>query len=171
MIEKEYAKALWDLALEENKCELFRDYFAICREVLKNDEYMQIMSSPVIDKKNKKDIIKNVYKKFDETFMNFLYVLVDYNRFNLIDDIGHQYRKFYRAYKNIIVVDVFTSKELTKTQVNELNDVLSKRYMDKTIEMKITLSPDLIGGIRIITNGESIDINLKSSLERLKEVM
>ena len=43
MIEKEYAKALWDLALEENKCELFRDYFATCNCAL---SILQSLSKP-----------------------------------------------------------------------------------------------------------------------------
>lgn len=170
MLEKEYAKALWELAIEENKSELFRDYFEIIREI-KNDDFYAILSSPVINKSNKKDVIKKVFNKFDETFINFLYVLIDYNRFELVDAIGHQYRKHYRAFKNIVVVDIYSSKELNKKQLEELRETLEYKYEGKTIEMKITVDPELIGGVRIIQNGESIDLNLKNSLDKLKESM
>lgn len=170
MLEKEYAKALWELAIEENKSELFRDYFEIIREI-KNEDFYAILSSPVINKSDKKDIIKNVFKKFDETFVNFLYVLIDYNRFELVDSIGHQYRKHYREFKNIVIVDIYSSKDLNKRQLSELKETLEKKYDGKTIEMKITIDPELIGGLRIIQNGESIDLNLKNSLDKLRETM
>ena len=170
MLEKEYAKALWELAVEENKCELFRDYFEIIREI-KNDDFYAILSSPVINKSKKKDIIKKVFKKFDETFINFLYVLIDYNRFELVDSIGHQYRKHYRELNNIVIVDIYSSKELSKRQLDDLRKSLETKYEGKSIEMKITVDPELIGGVRIIKNGESIDLNLKNSLDKLKEIL
>ncbi len=171
MIEREYAKALWELATEENKGELFRDYFAATKAALKNNDFLAIMTSPVIDKSNKKQVVKDVFKKFDETFINFLYVLIDHNRFAMLDDIGHQYRKYYRASKNIIVVDVYSSKELKDKQMKDLKNALEQKYVGKTIEMKFTVVPELIGGVRLVTNGESIDLNIKNSLDRLKEVM
>ena len=171
MIEREYAKALWELALEENKSKLFRDYFAATKACLKNNDFISIMTSPIIDKAEKKKIIKKVLNKFDETFINFLYVLIDHNRFLMLDDIGHQYRKYYRVSKNIIVVDVYSSKELKEKQLKDLKDALEQKYEGKTIEMKFTIVPELIGGVRLVTNGESIDLNVKNSLDRLKEAM
>ena len=46
---------------------------------------------------------------------------------------------------------------------------LKAKYVGKELEIKNFVNPALIGGIQVIANGESIDISLKSTLERLKE--
>ena len=46
---------------------------------------------------------------------------------------------------------------------------LKLKFIDKELEVKNMVNPDLIGGIQIVYNGESIDMSLKSTLERLKE--
>ncbi|MCR5647031.1 MAG: F0F1 ATP synthase subunit delta, partial [Acholeplasmatales bacterium] len=90
MIDSEYAKAIYELALEEKKVDLFWDYFIVVDKTNDNPDFRKIMASPTIDNKEKKEIVKKVYHALDDTFLNFLYVLIDHNRFNLCDEIGHE---------------------------------------------------------------------------------
>ena len=59
MVEAEYARAIYDLAQEENKVNLILDCFHAVNETL-NKEFMDIMASPYIDKVEKKSIISRV---------------------------------------------------------------------------------------------------------------
>ncbi len=169
MVEAEYAKAIYELALEEKKVELFWDYFIAIDKTDDDPEFRKIMSSPIIDAKEKKEIIKKVYYKLDETFLNFLYVLTDHNHFNLCDKIGHEYRKLVRLDKNIMFIDVISANDLTKAQEDKIVKVLKTKYSDKTLQFKYIVKPGLLGGIQIISNGVSIDMSLKSALDRIKE--
>ncbi|MBQ6783530.1 MAG: ATP synthase F1 subunit delta [Acholeplasmatales bacterium] len=169
MVEAEYAKALYELAIEEKKVDLFWDYFIAIDKTNDDPDFKKIMSSPIIDNKEKKEIIKKVYYKLDETFLNFLYVLTDHNHFNLCDKIGHEYRKLVRLDKNIMFIDVISANDLTKAQEDKIVKVLKTKYSDKTLQFKYIVKPDLLGGIQIISNGVSIDMSLKSALDRIKE--
>ena len=169
MVEAEYAKALYELALEEKKVDLFWDYFIAIGKTNDDPDFKKIMSSPIIDNKEKKEIIKKVYYKLDETFINFLYVLIDHNHFSICGMIGHEYRKLVRNEKNIMFIDVISAKELTKNQENKIVSALKSKYNDKTLQFKYIVKHDLIGGIQIISNGVSIDMSLKASLDRIKE--
>ena len=169
MVEAEYAKALYELALEEKKVDLFWDYFIAVDKTDDDPDFQKLMSSPIIDNKEKKEIIKKIYYKLDNTFLNFLYVLIDHNHFSICDKIGHEYRKLVRNEKNIMFIDVISAKELTKNQENKIVTSLKTKYSDKTLQFKYIVKPDLIGGIQIISNGVSIDMSLKASLDRIKE--
>ena len=169
MVEAEYAKAIYELALEEKKVDLFWDYFIAIDKTDDDPEFRKIMSSPIIDTKEKKEIIKKVYYKLDETFLNFLYVLTDHNHFNLCDKIGHEYRKLVRLDKNIMFIDVISANDLTKAQEDKIVKLLKAKYSDKTLQFKYIVKPDLLGGIQIISNGVSIDMTLKAALDRIKE--
>ena len=53
--------------------------------------------------------------------------------------------------------------------MNNLVPALKAKYVGMELEIKNFVNPSLIGGIQIVANGESIDMSLKTSLERLKE--
>ena len=71
--------------------------------------------------------------------------------------------------KNIVRIDIFSAEELSKKQMDNIVPALEAKYKGKELEIKNFVNPSLIGGIQVIANGESIDISLKSTLERLKE--
>ncbi len=168
MIPLEYAKAIYEIAEEEHKVDLFNEYFVSINSTL-NTEFVDLLKAPTIEKSKKKDIIKKVYKSIDKTFVDFLVVLVDNDRIEYFNDIGHQYRKLVRLNKNIVRIDIFSAKELTSKQMKNIVPALKAKYVGKELEIKNFVNPALIGGIQVIANGESIDISLKSTLERLKE--
>ena len=169
MVEIEYAKAIYDLAIEENKIDKFWDAFLIVSEATKENDFIELMTSPMIENDKKKKIISDVYKKLDKTFINFLYVLIDHNRFNKINNIGHEYRKLVRTKKNIMFIDIISAFELSDKQVAKIKKTLENKYNDKELDYKFIIKPDLIGGIQIISNGVSIDLSLKNSLKKIRE--
>lgn len=169
MVEAEYAKAIYELAKEEDKVDLFWDLFIALDKTNDDPKFRQIMDSPTIDVEEKKQIISKIYHSFDKSFLNFLYVTIDHNRFNLCDEIGHEYRKLVRSEKNIMFIDVLSAKELTKLQHEKIISSLHRKYEGRELQFKFIVKPDLLGGIQIISNGVSIDLSLKSSLDRIKE--
>lgn len=168
MIPLEYAKAIYEIAEEEHKVDLYNEYFVSINSTLTN-EFIDLLKTPTIDKKEKINIINKVYKSIDNTFRDFLVILVKNDRIEYFSQIGHQYRKLVRLNKNIVRIDIFSAKELTKSQMDGVVKTLEMKYRGKELEIKNFVNPSLIGGIQIIANGESIDISLKSTLERLKE--
>lgn len=168
MVEQEYAKALFELAQEAGKLELFVDYFTAVVETVKNDFY-KVLTSPVIENKEKKEIIKNVYHSFDKEFLNFLYVLIDHNRISRINTIFDEFMNFILVDKNIVQVEIHSAVELTDLQIEHYEKRLKEKYGSKKLEIKNIVNPDLLGGIRIITNNEELDMSVKKQLNKLKE--
>ena len=168
MIPIEYAKAIYEIAEDEHKVDLFNEYFVSINSTL-TDEFINLLKAPTIDKKEKIEMIKKVYNSIDSTFRDFLVILVKNDRIEYFSQIGHQYRKLVRLNKNIVRIDIFSAKELTKSQMDGVVKTLEMKYRGKELEIKNFVNPSLIGGIQVIANGESIDISLKSTLERLKE--
>lgn len=168
MVEAEYARAIYDLAQEENKVNLILDCFHAVNETL-NKEFMDIMASPYIDKVEKKSIISRVYKSLDTTFINFLYVLIDHNRFIKFKEIYNNYNMIFLENKNIVRIQIISVKELSKTQIKSLEESLKLKYANKKLEIENIVDSNIIGGIQILSNGESVDLSLKTALKRIKE--
>ena len=122
-----------------------------------------------INKNEKKEIIKNVYKSLDSDFISFLFVIIDHNRFNIFKNIYDEYENLILTDKNIVRAQIFSAVELTNAQMKEVIKALESRYNDKKIEAENIINPELIGGIRVLVNNESVDLSLKTSLNKLKE--
>ena len=105
MVGNEYAKAIYELAHENNKIKIFSDCFmAVSQTAINNKDFMEIMLSPVINKKEKKEVIKKVYSSLDADFINFLYVIIDHNRFSIFEEIYDAYESLILTDKNIVAI-------------------------------------------------------------------
>lgn len=169
MVANEYAKALYELAQENKKEVEFKKYFPYVLEILKDEDVYKVLTSPFIETNKKKDLIKNAFNVLDEIFLNFLYVLIDNNRFSIIDEIEECYNKHLLDENDIVQVNIVSAQKLNKSQLEHFTKSLEKKYEGKKLEIENIINPDLIGGIQIEANGESIDLSLRNSLIKLKE--
>lgn len=170
MVEFEYAKALFDLAIEERKMELFHDTFNTLLDVTETEqEFFKLMSSPVISKKEKISLVEECFYKFDKTFLNFLKVLVEHQRFACIKSIFNEYLKLERDYNHILKVEVISSTELTASRMSIVKKGLKKRFPGQVLHIENTVNPRILGGMQIICNGESLDMSLKYMLTKMKD--
>lgn len=169
MVESEYAKAVYELALDENKEEVFKDCFNIVLEGLKDKDFDAVLSSPFIDKEEKKKLVKNIYKALDETFLYFLYVLIDNHRISLIRNISDAYNQLLLEKRDILKIQIYSAVKLSSMQMIHLTESLQQKYKDKKIELENIVNDKLIGGIQIVSGGESMDMSLKNSLAKLRD--
>ncbi|MDE7106050.1 MAG: ATP synthase F1 subunit delta [Anaeroplasmataceae bacterium] len=169
MVEYEYAKALFDLAIEEKKTELFLDSLNGILDVMStNQDFYKIIASPLVDMDEKQKVIRKVFESMDNTFKEFLCVLVTNDRFALIEQITEEYSQLLNDYNSILKIEVISSEKLSKERLTEVTKSLEQRYPDKKLRIKNTVNEKILSGLQIICNGESLDMSLKNRLSKLK---
>lgn len=170
MVETEYAKALFELATEENKKEAYMDYLNVVFESAQNEPtFMKMMTSPIIELEEKNKIINKVYSTMSKSMIRFLEVLVEHQRFNLIENIKLEYQKLLSNYNNVLNVEIISFEKLTKKELSNIISNLEKKYPSKKLVVENKVNPDILYGIQIYCNGESIDMSVKNMLNRLKD--
>jgi len=171
VVSQEYAKALYELSVEEKCLEDTREQLrAVYKTAYKDSDCYEVMTSLFISKDEKKKIITNVFKNIiSETLLDFLYVLIDHNRFNLLRDIRKEFDKFIREENKILMVQVKSVKPLSEEEIDNVRKALKHKYTKQTLEIENVIDEDILGGFQIIVEDEVIDYTLKSGLLRLKE--
>lgn len=170
MVEKEYAKALFDLAIEEKKeVEFSENMEALLKVVEKEEEFMKLMASPFLDELEKKKILDKVFNGLHPDILIFLQVLIDNHRFQCLEKIIKEFQQLLEEYKNILRVEVVSSEELESSRFKEVTKLLKKRYPDKKLIIENRVNPDILYGMQIICNGQSIDMSLKNMLNKMKD--
>lgn len=166
-VERQYARAVFSLALE-------RDEIDEVYQELKNfsdslsGETRQFFLHPRIDDQDKRVVVENVCK--NQLLINFLKVIIDNDRMELIDTIVYAYLDLVHEMNQIVEVNVSSKIELTESNIKKIKKSLELRLLKK-VKITQTIDPTIIGGIKLEYQGNVIDQTINSSLEAMKQTL
>lgn len=168
---REYASALFELALEEKHIDkVFENFTVIVEAYKENPELGKLFSHPKISLQEKKRVIDEVFIGINTTFKHFLYVLVERGRITDIDKIYAVFREQYNDYNELLPVLAITSMKLSESQLDELKNQLKIKYRRK-IELENHIDPTILGGVRLIVKDQVIDYTVQSQLSELRSIL
>ena len=164
-----YARALLDTASEKGlAAEVFKDIQKVRATLEISKELRSLTESPVFQLWKKKQIYKAIFteEKISDLTMNFLILLIDKRRGELIISIIRQYEMQYNLLNNRLEADIISALEL--------NDELKKQVIDKLHNWtKKTILPTFIvdekikGGLLVRIDDWVFDASVKQQLDTL----
>jgi len=104
----------------------------------------------------------------DAVTRNFLNVVIDHDRMELLDEIVEAYESLVNERLGITTADVITARPLGEAEKQDLAGALSAKT-GKTVRMNFSLDPNLIGGVVARVGSTIYDGSVRGSLERLRE--
>lgn len=163
----QYARALFELANNDEKKEFYETLLVLEKVIIQDKEVIKVFEHPLLTPDQKKEIIKNTLgNKVSDTFLNFMYVVIDHGRINELTDITSSYKMILDDYLKQKEVLVYSSYPLTKPQILNLTNSLSKHY-NKQIKIIEKVEATLVGGIKIVVDNEIIDATILNKLEKV----
>ena len=163
----EYGKALFLLALEENKDEVIFNEVKSLSEVLSNNsEYITILDSPAIMLDEKLSLIDNSMSSCEEYVKNFVKILCEKHSVFQFEDCVKAYSKEYDKHHNIIRSVVISAVKLSDSQLEKMKIALEKKS-GKTVFLENEIDPSLIGGVVLRTEGKQFDGSIKGRLDSM----
>lgn len=170
-ISSTYAKAWYDGAVQEKELE---KAFAESKMLEKafSAEDIKNLSSPIIPQNIKTQIINEISKKLKLSSItsSFLNVLNDNKRISHLSYILKDFNSLYFKGKDIVEVFVQTVKPLTSSQNEKLEKSLEK-FLSKKVAINYEISPDIIGGLKIMYDTYQIDDSIKGKLTQVERIM
>ena len=169
MVEKESAKALYELA-EEQKCvSVIEEELKAISNICSDEDTMKFFLAPSIQLEDKKKVVLKSFKGFNETLINFLFVLLDNRRFDLIHNINNEFTQIILNKNEILPIKLISAKKLDKNQIDKITLSIRLRFNNKKLKIENIVDETLIGGIKILANDTEIDLSTKNSILELKE--
>ena len=99
--------------------------------------------------------------KVSKQTLQFIRLVTQKGRINLIRMICDAIELIHKSRQNIMDAEIVSAAELKKSQLKNIRTYLERTY-DKTIELTVTINPDLIGGFQIRVNHQLIDMSVKN---------
>lgn len=174
LISKTYGEALFELAVEENKTDVFvEEIQGILKVFHDNPEFDTLMNHPKILKEEKVKVMENVFKgRIDDELVGFLALIITKDRYKEAKAILSYFLDEVKAYKGIGTAYVSTAKPLDEIQKSQVQDRLLETTEFKEMEMHYSVDESLIGGMVIRIGDRVVDSSIKNKIDDLtKQLM
>lgn len=166
---KRYAKALFELAVEEGKMdEIYQDLLSLRTIYQEIPTLGELLSDVRLDKNEKRQLMDTLIKPFSGLMERFLEIVFEYNRMDDFLLIAAEYERRYDDKKGLVIGTVTTAVALNNQQKEALENKTASllNYQDAKLEEKI--DPTIIGGVIVEANHQVIDGSVKSRLDYLR---
>ena len=168
LVSERYAQALLELVSDNlSKEDILKELLDITESVKGSGDLNKVMTSPVISNDEKKNVISQLFENTtNKVILNFLKLLVDKNRFSMLESITKEYKNEINRLNNLLSINVTSAIDLTEDEKSAIKDKLSN-ILNKNIELEWATNPDIIAGLVFEVGDNIIDNSLRHKLQDL----
>lgn len=169
-INNRYAKALFDLAVEQQFLEkAYHDMLLVKSVCLSNKDFENLLNSPVIKIDKKQAIMKEVFgNQIHQVSLSFLLLIMKKRREANLKSIAISFIGDYKEFMGIKVAHLKTASEIDLQTREQFKNILTKQT-NKKIELIEDINPDLLGGYVITIDDKQSDSSVYTKIQRLRK--
>lgn len=166
---RRYAEAFMSYAADTIGIKQATDEFRVLKWiVVENPQFIEILSNPAAVYGEKKNLVEKVLgKHFSRELCNFLDLLVDKRRIDLLVGIADYIRINY-ALDGAVETVLRMAYPLELDLIAAIKTKLEKKF-DRPVKLYLALDPTLLGGVQIVMGNTIIDGSVKKRLTELKD--
>lgn len=166
-----YAKALLDLALEEDVVdEAAADLRAMAGLLEEHGELEKLFASPLIDCEAKLKPLERVLAGASDLAKRFMRLLVRNGRISILAEIAADYERMADEELGRATAHVETAGPLADAQVEAIRRQL-ERLTKKKIAADVSVNESILAGIRARVGDRIYDGSLLGKLEEMRQVL
>jgi F-type H+-transporting ATPase subunit delta len=164
-----YAKAAFEYAAQAGELQSWSDSLSTAGSVAQQSNVVKLLSSPsVTGQQQATALIEICGDALDESGQNFLTVLSENHRLQLLPEISLQFDILKANREKAVEVELVAAHELDAEQQQKLSEALSAK-LERKVNMQVSLDKSLLGGAVIRAGDLVIDGSIRGRLAKLAE--
>jgi ATP synthase F1 delta subunit len=124
--------------------------------------------SPYFSTGEKQDGLGRTVTDADETFLNFLSLLLENHRMPVIFRVRREYDRLWREANHLLAVQITSAVELDPSVAERVGDEIG-RQTGRTVELTSAVDPEILGGIVVRVGNSIIDASIRTRLDNLRK--
>ncbi|GAA0171151.1 ATP synthase [Lithospermum erythrorhizon] len=167
-----YASALADVAKSNNTLEETQSDIEKIEQLFSNSDVYNFFNNPTVPIETKRSFVDDIAKSSElkPHVANFLNILIDMKRVELIKEIVKEFEVVYNKLTNTEVAVVSSVVKLESDHLAQIAKGVQKLTGAKNVRIKTLIDPSLVAGftIRYGNSGSKlIDMSVKKQLEEI----
>lgn len=164
---KRYAQAVIDLAKEQGTLDAWHDDLARLDDVMRDPAAASYFANPGVATAEKRAGLDQIMAQARPETGNLIRLLLERGRLEIVPDLVRLFEEGMRAERGIAVAEVTTAEPLAEDEQAMVRERLG-RMLDKQIELRLTVDPEIIGGLVARVGDMLIDGSVISRLRQLR---
>ncbi len=165
-----YAKALIDLAQEQNAVEEMKNDMGLFHHTLRaNPELKAVLANPIVSHSKKIKILDEVFSgKVNKASITFFKLMVNKSRGEVLYGTSQEYINMYDVKNHIIHANVVSATALSAENKKKMVADI-QAATGGTIKLNTKTDASLIGGFVLTVGDREVDTSIASDLKKLKK--
>jgi len=164
-----YAKALFNLSVEQNQLEQIKSDIALLLESCSIPEFNEFLNSPIIPVSKKQEIFKKIFNNnINKYVIDFLLLVAKNRRESYLKLMSLNFLKFYRNLLGIKEAELTTATTIDENTKSQIVLMLSQ-ILNSKIDIKHKIKDNIIGGFILRIEDKQIDASIKTQLNNFKK--
>lgn len=166
-IARPYAHAVFDIAHGKGELKAWSDLLAVLAQCVSIPDMQSIITSPAVSDEQVVTLLADISGELmSDEARNFLVLLSENNRLQLLDDIAVLYEELRAEAEQTMTADITSAKKLTAKQTKDISAALKKR-LGRDVTLNAKVDKKLLGGAIIRAGDLIIDGSALGKLNRL----
>jgi F-type H+-transporting ATPase subunit delta len=167
-----YAQALFEAAREreeiEESLENLKEFLDVLHE---SDELGEFFYGTHIPESQKRQAIDALTEEMTTSTSNFLKILIDNGRTEILDDVVPRYEDLVEEYQGKVEVELTTAVELSDEMLDRFKSRLGEILDGQEVMLETYVDQNLVGGAIVRVGEKQIDGSVRGQLQGLREKM
>ena len=166
-IARPYAEAAFKAAVAKNTLPAWSEMLKVAAKISENERVKLLVNDPVLATKKLGEMLLSV---FDDTIndegRNLILLLVENNRIEILPQISILFEQLKANHEGVLEARITSAFSMDDLQKNNLVANLEQKFKRK-IEAKVSVDPELIGGVKVEIGDEILDTSVRGKLENM----
>jgi len=162
-----YAKAVFELAQQDDQVEEWGRRLAGVRGLLEAPEVAAVLRNPTIPTERREELISGAPHVLDDQATNLARLLVESGRIQEVAGIQQEFERLADEAAGRIRATVTTAIELQPAERDRVERELSKR-VNKEVRLSVVVDPLIIGGLKLQYGDRVVDASVATRLQQLR---
>jgi len=166
-----YAKAAFEFAQTADNLSAWSEMLSFCALAITDENLSEYLDNPGLTREQVADVMLQVAEgKLDEHGQNFVRLLSDNKRLDLLPAIARLFEENKAKYEKTVDVDITSAVEMSESQLNKVSERLSDQ-LGRKVNINSETDASLIGGMLIRAGDMVIDASVKGKLNELSDTL
>jgi F-type H+-transporting ATPase subunit delta len=168
IVERKYAQALYDAALEKERLSEVRSGLADFLEAERTvPELATVLANPELDSASKAALLEDLLAGDEPLVRNFLRLLAEKKRIEALEEIVREFEVLVDVGEKRLRVVVTTAQELSEEEARSLVSRI-EAATGSQVEARRHVDPSLLGGLIVQAGSLRLDASVRGRIEKLR---
>ncbi|MGZ5119901.1 MAG: F0F1 ATP synthase subunit delta [Burkholderiales bacterium] len=166
-VARPYAEAAFRLAVEKGNLAQWSQMLGHMEGIVQDEQFSERIGDPNVHEGGLEGLILGALgERLDGQGRNFVQVLVQNRRLELVPHIRALYEELRREHEGVLEARIVSALPISDEQVRQVLAALEKKYGRK-VNAQVEVDPALIGGARIVVGDKVIDATVRGRLDAM----